>query len=242
MGPSDETRTIAALEGSGDLIASGHRVADPPVGSPDPAVRQILQNAVRVVPGADHAGITLCHDGAILTWGPSRPGVEELDLVQDERGEGPCVAALRARRTTTVLVDDVEDEAARWPSYAAAAARLGIRSVLAFVMAPPGAAPGAVTLYAGRPSAFTRLSQTIASAFAIQTGVALFGCAQIGRLIEALETREVVGQATGILMERFGLDDRQAFAMLSSSAQDTEQPLRDIATWLTTQGKHPRAG
>lgn len=242
MTPADETRMIAALDGSADLIMSGHRVADPAVGPPDPAVRQILQNAVRAVPGADHAGITLCRDGEILSWGACHPGVEELDLVQDEQGEGPCVAALRARRTATFVVDDVEDETVRWPRYAAAAARLGVRSVLAFVMAPPGATPGAVTLYSGGPGAFTRLSQTIASAFAIQAGVALYGCAQIGRLIDALETREVVGQATGILMERFGLDDRQAFAMLSSSAQDTEQPLRDIATWLTTQGKHPRAG
>ena len=146
--------------------------------------------------------------------------------------------AMRARRVTTFLLHDVESEASlRWPDYAAAAARAGVRCVLSFVMAPPDAMPASVSFYSGRSGELTEPARAAGSVFVIQAAVALYGGQRVGHMLAAQETRGVIGQATGILMERFGLDDQQAFAMLVSSSQDTNTPLTDIATWLTTQGK-----
>ncbi|WP_130290894.1 ANTAR domain-containing protein [Pseudonocardia sediminis] len=199
-------------------------------------LREILDNAVRDVPGADGAVVTVLRDDAVTT---GRPRLERL-VGGWACDEGPCVDAMLARRTTTILLDDVETEAAeRWPDYAGTAGRSGVRSVLSFVMAPPGAAPAAVSFHAGRSGVLGDPSRTVGMVFVLQAAVALYGGQQVGRLIEILGTRDVIGQATGILMERFGLDDEQAYAMLVSSAQDTDTSLLDIATWLTGQGKPP---
>ncbi|MBW0101144.1 ANTAR domain-containing protein [Pseudonocardia sp. KRD291] len=199
-----------------------------------PLLRDILDTAVRDVPGAEGAGMTLLLDDPLVR----RPRVQSLVGGWGECEEGPCVDAMRARRVTTFLVHDVESEtSARWPDYAAAAARVGVRSVLSFVMAPPDATPASVSFYAGRPGELTEQDRATGSVFVIQAAVALYGAAQVGRMLAALETRDVIGRATGILMERFGLDDQQALAMLVSSSQDTNTPLTDIAVWLSTQGK-----
>ncbi|MDN5919975.1 MAG: ANTAR domain-containing protein [Pseudonocardia sp.] len=233
MNHADEDRLRRSLQDAVDRIASCDVVDVPSPDAAVPTLRDILADAVRDVPGVDGAAISLLRDDPVV-----HARAESLVGGWGECAEGPCVDAMRARRITTILLRDVESEASsRWPEYAAAAARVGVRSVLSFVMAPPDAMPAAVSFFSGRSGELTELTRGIGSAFVMQVAVALYGGQQVGRMVAALETRDVIGQATGILMERFGLDDQQALEMLVSSAQDTDTPLLEIAAWLTTQGK-----
>lgn len=234
MNHVDEHRLRRTLQDPDALIAHHDPSAAPSPDAAVPALRGILADAVRDVPGADGAGVSLLRDDPIVC----HPRVESLIGGWGGVEEGPCVDAMRARRVTTFLLRDVESEASsRWPAYAAAAAQVGVRSVLSFVMAPPDAMPASVSFYSGRSGELTEPARAAGSVFVLRAAVALYGEERVGQMLAAPETRDVVGQATGILMERFGLDDQQAFAMLVSSAQDTDTPLLEIATWLTAQGK-----
>lgn len=105
-------------------------------------------------------------------------------------------------------------------------------------MLPAGAAarrPRAITFYATEADAFDATTRTIALAFATQAAVAVYGAEQVADLRRAVASGDLIGQAKGILMERFGLDERRAFDLLVRSSQDTNIKLADVARWLTGQ-------
>ena len=198
--------------------------------------------AVANVPGADHAGLTMtARDGTLSSHGVSNPVIAELDRLQAELSEGPCVDTMRAGTSTTVLVDDFADEDQRWPKFTKAALESGVHGLLSFAMAPVDASPGALNLYSATPRAFGAGDQAVAGAFAMQAAVAYYGARKIEGLSTAIATRDVIGQAKGILMERFGLDAEAAFDLLVRSSQDTNLKLVDVAGWLTDEVASGRA-
>jgi len=84
------------------------------------------------------------------------------------------------------------------------------------------------------PGAFDTAAQATAGLFAAQAAIALYGARHAEGLGQALKTRDVIGQAKGILMERFGVDPDEAFQMLVHSSQDTNLKLTAVAEWVTT--------
>ena len=111
----------------------------------------------------------------------------------------------------------------------------GIRSLLSFRMAPDQASPGALNLYSTRARAFGDDAQVIGAAFAQQAAVAVYGVETISALERALHTRDEIGQAKGILIQRFGLTGGQAFDLLVESSQHTNTRLAEVAHWLVTE-------
>lgn len=100
---------------------------------------------------------------------------------------------------------------------------------------------GALNLYSGKPESFTAQSQTLGGLslgglFAMHAATALGEAQHVAQLQEALTGRDMIGQAKGILMERFRLDDEKAFAMLVRGSQETNMKLIDVARWLTNNG------
>ena len=189
------------------------------------------------VPGADHAGMTMQdRDGVLSSHGVSDPLIAELDRLQADLGEGPCVDAIRSGRESVVRVEDFAAEDSRWPRFAPAARESGVHSLLSFAMVPVNAPPGALNLYATVAGAFVDSARVIAAAFAMQAAIAVYGAGRIEGLTIALTTRDVIGQAKGILMERFALDDQEAFELLVRSSQDTNMKLADVARRLTASG------
>lgn len=200
----------------------------------DQILGRLIEVAVANVPGADYGGVTLTENGRLSTRAPSDPRITELDARQAEWGEGPCVTAQTPGGGAIVQVDDFADENHRWPRFAPAAVAAGVSSLLSFAMAPQDGGTGAMNLYSTRRSGFGPADRALGENFALQVGVAVYGAHVVAGLHRALDSRDVIGQAKGILMERFDLDATQAFDLLVHSSQETNVKLHDIAEWLTT--------
>ncbi len=138
----------------------------------------------------------------------------------------------------TVRVSDTASED-RWPEFAKRAAQLGVGSMLSFQLYVVGDNLGALNLYNREPDAFDDESEHVGLLFASHVAVAMAGAQRNEQLIRAIGTRDLIGQAKGILMERHKLTAEQAFMLLVRASQATHTKLRDIAEQLTTVGQLP---
>lgn len=235
MQPDDRTQLLAVLAtGAGDLVTA----PDVEESLEDKLVR-LTRAAVAAVPGADFAGLTLRHHGRLTSHGPSHEEITDLDRLQAQLGEGPCVDAIVSGTVSMIEVPDFEEAEERWPQFAPEAVRRGVGSLISFAMAPHDAPPGALNLYAREARAFDGSAATIAGAFAMQAAVALYGARRITGLETALVTRDLIGQAKGVLMERHGIDAEAAFERLAAASQHSNLKLVDVARWLVGQTSAP---
>jgi hypothetical protein len=199
------------------------------------ALLRLTGAAAEHVPGAAYAGLTVrAPGGGLASRAPSDPAIEELDRAQAELGEGPCVDALGAGAGSVTVVEDFALER-RWPRFSPLAQKAGIGGLISFALAPQDAEPGALNLYARTGTMFDATARTVAAAFATQASVAMYGARRVEQLTHAIATRDVIGQAKGILMERFSLDEHQAFDLLVRSSQDTNLKLLEVSRWLTEE-------
>lgn len=201
----------------------------------------MVHAAVRTVPGVGHAAIALMRrDGSIESRARSSETAAELDQLQADLGQGPVVTAIW--KEPVVLVDDLATESEHWPDFVAQARQLGVTSTLTFQLYLEGDTLGALSLYSDVTGAFTTESRTIAGLFASHAALALGGAQQVANLNEAVSTRDLIGQAKGILMERFGVTADDAFDLLVRSSQQTQVKLVEVARWLTGTTGGKRAG
>jgi GAF domain-containing protein len=193
--------------------------------------RSIVRAAAGVA-GVDHVGFALAGRGAVAAQPTDDPVVEELDRLQAASGTGPAVEVVAGTGSGTL---DVPDLAAvpRFAGLAEAAARHGVRGVLAVALRAHDGVLGVLTLYTR--STIGPRSRAQAEALAPQAAVALFGAQRIAGLARAVTSRDVIGQAKGILMQRDEVDDETAFGMLVEASQTTNIKLVDVAQWLVTQ-------
>jgi hypothetical protein len=200
-------------------------------------LRHALQIAVEAVPGCEQAGVTIVRPKEGIE-SPASLGelAVRCDRLQEELGEGPCVTSIAEE--ATVRVDDlIRDE--RWPRFAAAAADLGVRSMMSCQLATPRDRLGALNLYATTPAAFPDGVEHIASAYATHVGILLAATEKEHNLQVALRTREIIGQAMGILMERHRVTAAQAFDLMVHTSQRTHVKLRALAEELVRTGELP---
>ncbi|MEV0720974.1 GAF and ANTAR domain-containing protein [Asanoa sp. NPDC050611] len=194
----------------------------------------IVRAAVGTVPGADHAGVSQVENRRTVrtTTGTDRL-VYDVDQIQYDEHEGPCLDALFDH--LTVLVADMAGEA-RWPRFSARALTLGVGSMLAFQLYVDSGSLGSLNLYSRRPGAFGDVSEQVGLLFAAHAGVALAGAQQLSHLSRALDVRDLIGQAKGILMERHKLTGDQAFGLLVTVSQKTNTRLVEVARYLVDTG------
>lgn len=160
----------------------------------------------------------------------------ESDLAQYEADEGPCLDALRDH--AVYQIDDLETET-RWPEYRARALSLGVRSMLCYRLYVRGASYGALDFYSKRPHAYSAYSKVTGQVFASHAGVALKGAITEAGLERAIQSRDIIGQAKGVLMERLKLPPGESFAALTKMSQDLNVPVREIADQIVTTGEIP---
>lgn len=189
-------------------------------------LQSIVDGAVAIVPGTRWAGISLIHGNAVEARVPSDPLVAKLDTLQSEVDEGPCLSALREHRTITI--NDMATET-RWPRFCHAALELGVRSLLSFQLFVTQQNLGALNLYSVEAHAFSEDSEFTGQLLAQHASVALFGAAAEAQFDDALSSRDVIGQAKGIIMERFDLDAFAAFELLRTLSQQSNEKVVDIA-------------
>ena len=210
--------------------AENMRTADS--GAEADTLARIVSSALITVPGAEHAGVALLRgEGTITTYTPSSDTISELDQLQATYREGPCATALWHEHT--VVVDDMTTEVSRWPRFAPQAVSYGVISMLSFLLFTRGDTLGALNLYSHEPKGFTDEARNLGGLFASHAAIALGEAQHVAQLHRALDSRDLIGQAKGILMERFDVDAERAFAMLVESSQQTNMKLIAIARWLT---------
>lgn len=192
----------------------------------DQTLARITAAAVEVVPDVRYASITVKHaDGRLETAAPTDDVVCELDAAQYQLQEGPCYES--AVETAHVTAPDLAvDE--RWPKYGPVAVRAGIRAQAGLRLFENDASNGALNLYSDRAGAFQDLS-AVGQLFAHHSAVALAYAHEVGQLREAIRTRQLIGQAVGVVMERYQMDDARAFGFLTRLSQDSNTKLRVVA-------------
>ncbi|WP_218003485.1 GAF and ANTAR domain-containing protein [Nocardia transvalensis] len=203
----------------------------------DETLQGIVDAAVHTVPGAGYAGLSVVRGrDTMSTPIASADLVHEVDRAQIDFAQGPCMDALYDKHT--VSLPDMGAEQ-RWPLFAARAVELGIGSMLSFQLYVTGNDLGALNLYAHEIGAFTPESERVGLLFAAHAAVAMADAQHAAHLALALDTRDLIGQAKGILMERYKLSPDQAFALLVRASQHTNTKLAQIADNLARTGHLP---
>jgi hypothetical protein len=214
-------------------------------GNVDDTLARLLELANATIEGCDYAGVVLVDGDTMVTPAHTDPVVADLDALQHRYGEGPSLDAIA--RNFTFYAADLADES-RWPLFGPAATDRGIRSMLAFPLFADGTM-GGLNLYAHYPHAFGVIDRA--------RGLLLAGLAALAftsarghedddrreaNLHAALATREIIGQAQGILIERERITADQAFDILRRASQHLNLKLRDVAQTLVDTGEDPDTG
>ncbi|MEV6283074.1 GAF and ANTAR domain-containing protein [Kribbella sp. NPDC051770] len=180
--------------------------------------------------GTGHASLLLVMRGGRLESASATDAlVEEADRVQLETGEGPSFSVVQDEKN--VVSGDVSGDL-RWPRWSVGVAGVGLRSVLSVRLRTPTTTVGVLNLYDATPERFGAYDDVVAQVFADHAAVAVANARSESTLWQAIDARKLIGQAQGILMERFDLTDEQAFAVLRRYSQDRNVKLRDVAQRL----------
>jgi len=194
----------------------------------------IVSTAVAMVPGAEEATISLTQGRRRVVSAMATSDLpRRFDDLQEEIRQGPCLDAMYEHET--IRVDDLTSEQ-RWPELARRVRGLGLSSMLCFQLFVEGDDLGALNLLARQRAAFSDESERIGLLFASHAAVAVAQAQKLNHMGTALASRDVIGQAKGILMERYKITPTQAFALLARASMDTNRKLHEVAEYLATTG------
>jgi GAF domain-containing protein len=214
-------------------------------GSVEDILARAVDLSVVTIEACEFTGAFLVEDGKVTSRACTDPIVAEVAAIQLRTGEGPCLDAIA--RKLTFYADELGTDP-RWPKFGPEAAALGMRSLLALPMATDGTL-GALSLYARYPKAFGVIDRARGLLLASMAG---FACSAARshedearreeNLHAALVTRELIGQAQGILIERERISADQAFHVLRQASQHLNVKLREVARDPIDTGERPDTG
>ena len=197
---------------------------------------RIAEFAVRAIPGAEGAGLTMLEDDRPQTVVASAEFVQAVDEVQYGLGEGPCLLAVETRSTqrSGSLGGDV-----RWPRFGPRVGRMGVHSAVSLPLLLPDRVVGALNVYAHGKDAFGSEAVRIGEMFARPAAVSVHNAqilAQSQRLAEqlgaALVSRAVIDQALGVIMSRTGATPKEAFERLRAMSQSQHVKVAEVSRAL----------
>jgi GAF domain-containing protein len=213
-------------------IAEAARTLNKPR-SLDDTLQTIVEVARNSVPGFDHVGIaTVEKKGTIETKAFVGALVLTLDKLQYSLAEGPCSAALQG--SEAMSVSNLQHEQ-RWPHYVPQALGVGVRSQMAIKLYLDEDTLGGINFYSTTSDDVSPDAQALARLFATHAAIALGHAQERESLTEGLQTRGVIGQAIGILMERYEMNDDRAFAFLVRASSHKNIKLRAVAHELVSE-------
>lgn len=240
---NDTTRIASALTDAARAIDGQQTL--------DQTLDAIVRAAQQTVPGFDHVGISVTgkgngHPGTIETRAGTGRLVWEVDELQYKLGEGPCYDAIVNGGIT--VMDDVATEA-RWPRYVDEVARLGLRAQMGLQLYTDEGALGGLNFYAAEPGIDPDAIQ-LADLFAAHAAIALGRSRHAHQLKESVASRQAIGTAVGIVMERYRLSEDRAFQFLVRASSTSNIRLRAIAEEIVAStnqqaeqaGDHPPQG
>ncbi|GEO97323.1 GAF and ANTAR domain-containing protein [Kocuria turfanensis] len=240
-GVNGPAREAGTARGAGDLAGQLGELARTMQGENnfEATLATMVHAALQLIPGAVDASISVAQARrTVRCHAPSSDLPATVDQLQEKYGQGPCLDAAYEEKIVRVPDFRAED---RWPAFAPAALKAGAKSMLAFQLYTNGEDLGALNVYGADFHTFDAEAEEIGSLVAAHAAVAFADAQQIKHLNEALATRDLIGQAKGILMERFKITAQQAFVVLTTVSSGTNFKLREVAEQLATTGTLPDA-
>lgn len=201
----------------------------------------VARAALETAPGCDHAAVTVVlHDGTTTTVAGTGPLVDELHEIEARTGEGPGTAVLQ--QGESLVVEPTTESGSRWPAWAAGALEAGLCWQLSLRLAVDGGTTtvGALHLYStstGTTPSVAGGAERVAQLLAGHATLAATGARELAQLREALRSRKVIGQALGLLMERYSIDEDRAFDYLVRHSSTENVRLRVVAQGLVADAE-----
>ncbi len=198
-------------------------------------LQRIVELAVDTIPGAEHAGVTEVRARRrVETIAATDDVPRDIDRLQYQAGQGPCLDAIWEHE---IVEEDDLSQTERWPGFSRQAVQAGVRSMLAFRLFVEQDTAGALNLYSTSPCAFDDDAVRVGHAFAAHASVAWEHEKEVDGLKAAVETRNVIGQAQGILMAQHKITPDDAFDRLRTASQRRNVKLREIAQEVAATGE-----
>jgi GAF domain-containing protein len=199
-------------------------------------LQRVADLAARTIPGCDSAGVTLMELGRPMTAAATDERTLAVDEAQYAANDGPCLEAYRTGSVQRVASGTAR---VRFPAFAEAARRAGIRSFLAAPLVIRGERIGSLNLYSEGDHGFAEVDEAVVQLFAAQGSVAVANSRLYHRattvshqLEEAMASRSVIEQAKGVLMATLAVDADAAFDALRRESQRRNRKLRELAVEL----------
>ena len=203
---------------------------------PHATLQRIVSLAVETIDGCEHAGISVIEGRKVTSPASSDEVPAIVDRIQSETGEGPCVDAIKGHEVFQTGRLSKEE---RWPNFTPRAiAESHIESILSLRLFVAEGTMGALNLYSTQPNAFDDRDVAVATVFAAHAAVAWSTSQTIENLKVGMVTRQLIGQAVGLLMVRQGITESDALEALRRASQRLNVKLRQVAESIV----HPRSG
>lgn len=201
-------------------------------GDAEVTLPDLIGGALKSVPAADYAAITVAHrHGDIETAAATHHYAVALDDIQRRCHQGPVISA--GWEQSVVLVADLATEA-RWPHYRRQAVEsTPVRSVMCLQMFADRKTLADLVFYADRPDAFDDDAVEVGCVYAAHAALAWRLMSRDEQFRQALASRDIIGQAKGMIMERYEIDATQAFELLKRLSQNMNIPVVEVARRLT---------
>jgi GAF domain-containing protein len=197
--------------------------------APEELLQAVVDLAAASIPGFDAASVSMLdYGGSETTQAATDQFARELDILQHVLGEGPCIDAMK--QPGLVVVPDVRHEQ-RWPTYVAEAVSRGVLAQMAIMvyLDDEGRTLGGLNIYSRSSAEVTDAARAMAELFATQAAVALGASRHEVNLSEGMASRQLIGQAVGIVMERYGMNEHNAFRYLIRISSTTNVKMRQVA-------------
>ena len=205
----------------------------------DTALALVTRLATTATAGTVGAGVTVVDEHGRRSKAASDEAVEQADALQYELDEGPCLTAWRTGEL--VRVDDTATDG-RWPRWNAAVRSVGVRSVLSTPLVVAGESIGAMKVYCERPLNYGPHDEQVMRLLADQAAILLSNTQSLeearrlsARLTGALESRDTVSRAVGVLLGRGAAGAHEAFAVLAAAASRTGRTVEEVARALLAE-------
>jgi GAF domain-containing protein len=193
----------------------------------DTELSKLIDSADRNVPGAQYVGITLARQQGVHTLAATHRYPAVLDEIHNRHQEGPCLTAAWEHRIVRINDLTLDD---RWPRYRREVLdQTPIRSVLAFELFTNNDAMGALNFYSENTHAFREESVELGLIFATNITLAWAMLRRYEQYRSALASRDLIGQANGLIMERYHVDAIQAFELLKHFSHKSNTKLVEMA-------------
>lgn len=243
-GPADPAAELADLEGLGVLsdsqfnalhvLCRALRVDEADLAG---TLVAILTSATSVISGADHAGLNLLTRRGFEPQATVGTAPEPLDELQRRTGFGPCIDS--SREQMSIAIEDMTSDP-RWPEFASAAVDLGVHAMMCVPLWVDERRLGSLSLYAEASNAFDSTAKRLADLYATHAALALLEAQRTDQLRRALASRDLIGQAKGVLMARHGITADEAFRLLRRASQNLNCKITVVAETVTTAGEVPQ--